>query len=311
MGKLQQDAGILNESDVLRELIALCEKDLAMISPESARDLLTNASEADALLDRLAAGGADVRAEAARLETISERIVKSAKPIVAAVGGRDAYAALRAGVGPGATQPWWRLDDVLAGQRRRMWGRIGIAAAVVALIAVGAFLLRGFLFPPDPVGDAVFGVQAALRDGDLDRAIGAVELGLTQTPTNTTLLIWQGVLLEAKGDPAASAAFAAARANVSEGEFLLERSQANLMIGNYDQVLADTGAVIAAQPNSAEARFLRASAHESRSEIDLAIQDLEEASRLAQEAGNDTLYATARVRLGMLMQNAAGQPQQP
>jgi tetratricopeptide (TPR) repeat protein len=83
------------------------------------------------------------------------------------------------------------------------------------------------------------------------------------------------------------------------------------MLGNYQQVLTDTAELLAAQPNSAEAHFMRASAHEGRNDIDLAIQDLEEASRLAQAAGNDTLYATARVRLGMLMQNSAGQPQQP
>jgi hypothetical protein len=311
MGKLQQEEAILNEGDELRALIGQCEKDLASITPDSARQLMRNATAADALLDRLAASGTDVRAEASRMSTIGDRIVNSAKPIVAAIGGEPAFAALRAQAKPGATEQWWRLDDVLAARRRRTWQRVGIAAAIVVLIGVAGFLLRGWLFPPDPIGDAVFGVQAALRDGDVSRALNAVELGLTESPTSTTLLIWKGVLLDEQGDSAAADAYRTARANVTENQFLLERSQANLMMGNFDQVVADTTAVIDAQPDSAEAYFVRASGHEGRNEVDMAIRDLEAASRIAQSVGNDTLFATARVRLGLLVQNSAGRPQQP
>jgi tetratricopeptide (TPR) repeat protein len=96
-----------------------------------------------------------------------------------------------------------------------------------------------------------------------------------------------------------------------EKDFVLEKSQVNLMLGNYEQVISDTTRLINAYPDLAEAYFIRASGHESRNDNAQAIQDLEEAARIAEASGNDTLYATARVRLGMLMQNAGASPRQP
>jgi tetratricopeptide (TPR) repeat protein len=309
MGKLQQEVGILNEGDVLRETISQCEKDLADIGPESARDLMHNATVARDLLAELRADGADIRAEKSRFGTVEERMVKNAKQIVTAVGGPDAFAALRQQISPTATERWWRLDDEVALARRRMWQRIGIGLALIALIGLAGYLLRGVLFPPDPVGDAVFAAQAALRDQDAAEALNAVELGLTTVPTSTTLLIWKGALLDQQNDPSAASAFEAAKAILSEREFLLERSQVNLLLGDYDQVISDTTTLIDSFPNPAEAYFVRASAHESRNDTVQAIHDLEEAAKIAEATGNDTLFATARVRLGMLIQSSTGNQQ--
>lgn len=311
MGKLQQEVGILNEGDVLRETISQCEKDLADIRPESAHDLMRNATIARDLLAELHADGADIRAEKARFGTVEERIVKNAKQIVTAIGGPDAFAALRQQISPTATERWWRLDDEVALARRRTWQRIGIGAVIIALIGLSGFLLRGVLFPHDPVGDAVFAAQAALRDGDGARAINAIDLGLTNVPTSTTLLIWKAALLEQQAQPNASGIYAQAQAMMPERDFVLEKSQVNLMLGNYEQVISDTTQLINAYPDLAEAYFIRASGYESRNDNAQAIQDLEAAARIAEASGNDTLYATARVRMGMLMQNAGVGPQQP
>jgi tetratricopeptide (TPR) repeat protein len=311
MGKLQQDTGILNEGDVLREQIAACEKALAAITPESARALMENAADAHRQLESMRTPGADVRAEESRLTSIEERMIKSARPIVAAAGGPEQFAALRQQLDPDTTGAWWRLDDVVAAARRKQWQRIGIGVLIVALIGLTGYLLRGWLFPPDPVGDAVFRAQAALRDGTPAQAIEAIDLGLTGVPTSTTLLIWKAVLLDRQGDPSAPAVLEAARGTLSERDFVLEKSQVNLILGNFDQVITDTTQLIGATPNLAEAYYMRASGHEGRNDNARAIQDLEEAARIAQETGNDTLFATARVRLGMLMQNAGAAPKQP
>lgn len=311
MGKLQQDVGVLNEGDVLRGHIAASEKALASITPDSARALMQNTADAHRLADELRASGADVRAEESRLTTIEERMVKSAKPIVSALGGSAQFADLRQQIDPTITDKWWRLDEVVAAERRKQWQRIGVAAAIIALIGLAGFLLRGVLFPRDPVGDAVFAAQAALRDGDGARAVSVIDLGLTNVPTSTTLLIWKAALLEQQKQPNASGVYDQAQAMMPEKDFVLEKSQVNLMLGNYEQVISDTTRLIDAYPDLAEAYFIRASGHESRNDNAQAIQDLEAAARIAEAAGNDTLYATARVRLGMLMQNAGAGPQQP
>lgn len=303
MGKLQQDVGILNEGDALRARIAECEKALVSITPQNVRALLSNVAEAHRLLDDLRASGADVRAEAARLQSVEERMIRQAKPIVAAAGGDEAFVALRRSLSPDVQAPWWALEEVVAANRRRRLKQLAAGLVVLAVIGVIGFLLRGVLFPPNPVGDALFAVQAALRDGDAARALQAIERGLEAAPANPTLLVWQGALLERQNDPAAVAAFEAARAALGEKDFLVEKAQAYLMLGENDRVIADMTRLIETEPDPAEAYFIRATAYENKNQLWQAIQDLEATAQIAQRTGNDTLFATARVRMGVLMQS--------
>lgn len=304
MGKLQQEVGILNEGDVLRARIAECEKALVSVTSANVRSLLSNVAEAHRLLDDLRASGADVRAEEARLQSVEERMIKQAKPIVAAAGGDQAFVALRRSLAPNLQAPWWALEEVVAANRRRRLKQLAAGLAVLAVIGVIGFLLRGVLFPPNPVGDALFAVQAALRDGDTTRALQAIERGLEAAPSNPTLLVWKGALLERQNDPAGVAAFEAARASLGERDFLIEKAQAYLMLGENDQVIADMTRLIETEPDPAEAHFIRATAYENKNQLWQAIQDLEAAAQIAQRTGNDTLFATARVRMGVLMQSA-------
>ena len=309
MGKLQQDAGILNEGDALRAMIAECEKLLATVSTANAAALMEHATDAHALLDKLERAGSDTRSEQSRLDTIDERIVKNAKRIVSASGGTLAFIALRQrlAVGDASNERWWRLDDVLAEQRTAQIRKLAIAGAVVIVLGIAAYLARGVLFPPDPVGDALVAAQRALGQNDTATALSAIDAGLTIVPTNTQLLVWRGAVLELRGDPTAVDMFAQARARAGDKTFLLERAQADLVLGNNDRPIADLTALIVIDPNAPEAYFLRATAFENKRQFDRAMADLETAADTAQRAGNDTLYATARVRLGTLMQAAVQQ----
>ncbi|MFC1467021.1 MAG: tetratricopeptide repeat protein [Candidatus Brachytrichaceae bacterium NZ_4S206] len=304
MGKLQQDVGILNEGDALRARIAECEKALVSVTPQNVRALLSNVAEAHRLLDDLRASGADVRAEEARLQSVEERMIRQAKPIVVAAGGDQAFIALRRSLAPNLQAPWWALEEVVAANRRRRLKQLAAGVAVLAVIGLIGFLLRGVLFPPNPVGDALFAVQAALRDGDAARALQAIERGLEAVPANPTLLVWKGALLERQNDPAAVAAFESARAALGEKDFLVEKAQAYLMLGENDRVIADMTRLIETEPDPAEAYFIRATAYENKNQLWQAIQDLEAAAQIAQRTANDTLFATARVRMGVLMQSA-------
>ncbi|GIV85792.1 MAG: hypothetical protein KatS3mg052_2799 [Candidatus Roseilinea sp.] len=304
MSKLQQEVGILNQGDVLRAWIAESEKALVAITPENVRALLTHVAQAHRLLDELRASGADMRAEEARLRSVEERLIKQAKPIVAAAGGERSFVALRRAIAPDLQAPWWALEEVVAAHRRRRLKQFAAGLAIVAAIGVVGFLLRDVLFPPNPVGDALFAAQAALGEGDVARASQAIERGLEAAPSNPTLLVWKGALLERQNDPANAAAFESARAILGERDFLIERAQVYLMLGEHDRVIADMTRLIATEPDAAEAYLTRATAYENVNQLGRAIQDLEAAAEIAQRTGNDTLFATARVRLGVLMQSA-------
>ncbi|MDW8351089.1 MAG: tetratricopeptide repeat protein [Anaerolineae bacterium] len=304
MGKLQQEVGILNEADALRALIAECEKTLVSVNPGNVRALLTNVAEAHRLLDELCASGADMRAEQVRIQSVEERMIGQAGAIVAAAGGSRAFAELRRAIAPDLQAPWWALEQVVAAHRRRRLKQLAAGLAVLAVIGLVGLLLRDVLFPPNPVGDALFAVQAALRDGDRMRALQAIERGLEAAPANPTLLVWKGALLEQQNDPAGLAAFDSARAAMGEKDFLIERAQAYLILGENDRVIADMTRLIESEPQPAEAYYMRATAYENKNQLWQAIQDLEAAAQIAQRTGNDTLFATARVRMGILIQSA-------
>jgi tetratricopeptide (TPR) repeat protein len=305
MGKLQQQLGRLNESDALRALLHDSERALANLKSATAHDvqeLITDIEDGHQLLNRLHALGADVRSERARLETLDDRLIKNARPVVNVLGGVSQFAALRQKLNPTATDVRWRLDDVLADARRKTLRQIGISIAAIAVLLFAVWLARPILFPPDPVGDAINAAQRSLSEGNKVAALSAITTTLVQVPTNTQLLIWQGVLMELNGNTAATASFDKARAIAPDREFLIERAQVYYGFGQYAKAVADMDTLLAIQPESAEAYYVRGGAYESLGDKAKAIEDITKASDIAQAQGNDTLYATARVRLGMLMQ---------
>jgi tetratricopeptide (TPR) repeat protein len=307
MSKLQQPSLILNEGDRLRAYLAECEKVLATpLDANSAQALLRSTAEAHRLLTALRAAGTDVRAEAARWQTVTERMVKDAGRIVAAAGGERQFIALREQIAPGLDEPWWSLEAVVAANRRRLMRQALAGLVIVAILGLAGFLLRDVLFPPNPVGDAVFAAQSALQRGDALRALEALDQGLQASPDHPTLLAWKGTILEARGDPAAVGILEAARLGLGERDYLLERSQVNLLLSRHDQVIADMTYSIERFADPADAYLMRATALEQQGNIPQAIRDLEAAAAIAERSGNDALFATVRVRLGMLLQIAPG-----
>ncbi|MCS6773146.1 MAG: hypothetical protein NZ693_03425 [Thermoflexales bacterium] len=305
MGKLQQNVGALNEGDVLREALAQCERALVTLNADTVRQLLCNLAQAERLVASLQAAGADVRPEALRLETVQTRLLRQPNRVLSAVGGVKAYAMLREQLAPlDRSARWWRLDEVAAEQRKHLWMRLGVVAAVLAGIIALGYLFRDTLFPADPVNDAIFAAQAALSQGEVGIALEAIRSGLEQAPENPALLIWRGVLTASSDSEASARDFDRARAALGELEFLLERASVWLSAGAPERALEDADAAVARAPDRAEAYFLRATAREQLGQRALALQDLERTAELAQASGNDVLFATARVRIGMLLQTA-------
>jgi tetratricopeptide (TPR) repeat protein len=309
MGKLSQQVGALNDADRLRSLIDECERALASLGPASAQQLLLNANEAHHRLDALQAAGADVRGEAARLSTVDDRIVRHAADIVKALGGREALVELRQQTAPGTAERFWLLDQELDMRRRRLLQRVGVGAIVLLVVLAIGYIARPILFPPDPAGDAVAAADRALQVKDVPGAVAAIDTGLKVVPTSTELLIWKGILAEKAGDTAASeSAFEAGLSYAaSDREFYLQRALAYIRMGDYQHTITDTNTVLQKYPDSAEAYYIRATGYEGIGDRLQAIADLEKSAQLAQQQGNDPLYAQARLRMGTLMQAGAGQ----
>jgi tetratricopeptide (TPR) repeat protein len=262
-------------------------------------------TEAERLFARLTSFGADLRPERGRLDSVQERIESRAPQLVTLLGGVNAFVMLREAVNGEASQPAWQLDERLAERTTRRVRTLALSLATVAIIALAVYLLRDVLFPPDPVGQAVNSAQRALFAGEpLPAAIAQIDAGLVITPASATLHTWRGVLLTLNNEVVAHESFARSRALQSEKDFLLERATIWVQLNNGDRAIADGNALIAMNPELAEAYYLRASGYEIKDEVEMAIADLDKTAALAEAQGNSALFATARIRNGTLMQRA-------
>lgn len=304
MGKLTQNVTKISEADFLRELLDDCEKILASLDTAGVKQLLSKMSEASRMLDSLAAGGFDIRGESARFTTIEERIVRYARQIVKLAGGRDAFVAYRSKTMPHTEQRFWMLDKEISRLNQQILRQLGIYAAIIVVILVAGYIARPVLFPPDPVGDAVTLASRALYDSDPDAAFQAIDDGLAQKPESVDLWIWRGYLLESRDDSIGSqeAYDQALLFAGSDKDFLLLRAMIFVRLGDSERVLTDTNLLIERYPDFAEAYYVRASGYEGTGATLEAIDDLEKCGELAQNEGNETLFAQARVRMATLMQ---------
>ena len=308
MGKLTQVKSVFTDADRLRDQIDSCEKALVSLNPETAHQLMLDATSANQILDQLSASGTDVRAEQARLSSVNERISRNARVILGLLGGPSSLALLREQIAPGTQERWWWLDREVAAARGRLLKRLGTFVAVVmVLVGIGYLVwpyISPIVLPPDPVGDAINTATNALAQKDMAAAQKAIDIGLTKVPTSSELLIWKGYLDEKAGNQlAAQTEYSKALVCAgSEKLFLLQRAIEFVRVGEYQRVLTDTNELIAKYPNYAEAYYIRASGYEGLHQNALAIVDLQKCGDLAQAQGNDALYAESRVRLATLMQ---------
>lgn len=305
MGKLQQQHDQLNDADALRATLDGLEKGEGGLTRATVEDMLADFARAREMLQFQEEAGTDVRSERSRYEDIGSRLERDATRVVRYCGGGDRYRALRTQLGVDDDEAGWQLDLIAARRARRVLIVAGSTLASILVMLGLGYVFRETLFPVDPVRDAVGAAQAAAQKRDPAAALGAIETGLAYSPTNATLLIWQGAMLPITRSAESVEAFGKARAALGEADFMLERSQVWLAALEFDLALRDLNGVIVIRPKDPIPYYLRASAYEGLPDRKAAIADLEKAGELAQLAGNDYLYANAKIRLGYLMQQLA------
>lgn len=294
----------------LRELLGQAKKMIDDLPRSGARAqaLLFQLDAIQDLFARLKDSGADLRSEAARMESIERDLRSKDAFLLRELEAAGGLAALRAAANPTPEQWWWFLDEGLAqkekGQRQRVLKNVGIVAAVL-LVAV---LLYRFVLAPDTTAATVLEktsqAEAAVREGDLAGATLAYRQAIEVEPGNPELYAWVGVLEEMQDNTAAAEeAFAnAERLADSPAHYYVLRGTAWSGVGKPELAIADAQAALAAEPDSAEAYLLLAGVYETRGDDVQAIQALQKVVELAEASGNDTLVATVKMRLGMLSQ---------
>jgi len=303
----------MTPADELRELLGHVEKRLANLrgSGQEAAELLLDLDRIDEIWPELEAQGVDLRPEAGRWDTIQAQLRRNGPRVLRelwAAGGLDQLRTRQHGDATGLA--WcWQLDYLVRQESIVRWRRTLVTLGVVAVVAVGAWLLLRTLFPVDPQVQAALSAQTAgeqkiINYGDYAGALADFQAAAEHTPDDPDVWIRIGAVLEKLGDTQAAQENydRARRLSTNEMEFHVARAGIYLGFLMYDEAYADTQAVLAAEPKHAVAWYYLASVYEGQGKLELAVDALEKTSEYASESNQSELVALARYRMAMLMQ---------
>jgi len=309
----------LTRADELRAQLDKLEAQIGRLGYGLGQEALTIPALFDIVSTSLAsfqANGQRMRAEEARLETVSARFSRKAGVFLRELGGAAVLRDARSTRTPDPAHWWWFVDRLVADRRRDGIRRLArIAAGMLAVLLLLFGIYQKFL-APDPATRERLRHQHSAEDlvlqGDVAGALNEVEQALAIAPDDPGLLIFRGVLQQELGQSvAAEEAFAAAElASGDREDFLLTRAQTNLLLGQPTAALADAQVVVELDPGSAEGYMALARAHEQLEEYLEAIFAYEQAIFLAEEQGNFQLSGIARVNVGLLRQRLQALPRE-
>jgi len=291
----------------LRRRLDRAERQLPSLKAGELAAYLRSLDRLQELMETLAAEAADLRPEMTRWLDLQARLGARAGQLVKLAAAEGGFAALRA-ANPPAVGGWWRLDELLAAERKRSWTRVlAVLAAIALLLALAAFVYTRWLAP----SPAVVMVMSTLNDveqfaieGNWDAAAAVVETALQEQPNDPDLLIWAAVIAEQRGEAALAADYQerAASALGNPLQLQLTLGMRRLQAGDADGAAAAAQTAQALDPSEPQATFLLASVAELRGQTQAALALFQQTADLAETRNNPQLTVIARMRYGMLLQ---------
>jgi len=283
-----------------------------------ALELLHLMDQAAAGLAALQEAGVDVRAELTRFETVQRQLDRRKRQFLSAVG--PALREERNRARPEEDHWWWYADRLVAQERRERVRRILIwGASIVVVLVILWVLYDHFLRPPAYVREAyqrsgTGQLLAEPGDGqDLEGALSEFRAAAEADPTDPEYWVWMGAIHTQLGnEEEAQRAFDEAESLYGDSlNFLVQRAQAYLRVGDLERAGADANEAVSSYPEEGWTYAVRANVAVAQGDFIGAIADLETAADLAAQADNSQLEAFARTQRGMVIQLQAGQFQVP
>jgi tetratricopeptide (TPR) repeat protein len=251
-----------------------------------------------------------------QLDGILAKLHQEAGLFIRDLGGLHVLVEARDKENPPLEHTWWYLDQFLANRRKAAVRRITINGGIIVLVLVLLATLYQVFLAPDPQVVARYSLEQEARDqllgGNLEQALKDINAGLENFPSDATLLILKGVVLDGLGrQEEAQQIFSLVQESTQPETFYLSRGHDYLMANQVEKSLADSQAVLKINPQSAQAFLLTGQAYESLKQYDEAIKAYDDAYQAADRAKQYELAAMARTHTAMLMQQLSSQIEPP
>ncbi|MBK8049978.1 MAG: hypothetical protein IPK16_24465 [Anaerolineales bacterium] len=187
----------------LREQLERAERQLPSLKPGDLEDFLVRLDTIAELFGQFQDEGVDLRSESSRWHDLQQQVLRRAGKINRLAGQAGGLAALRQRHPP-ASAAWWRLDAMIAEQRKRWLRKTALVVGVLALLLVAAsFVYMRFLAPSHEtvlLVNTTSSVEQLVMEERWPEALARVEDALKTLPGEPELLIWAGILSERIGD---------------------------------------------------------------------------------------------------------------
>jgi tetratricopeptide (TPR) repeat protein len=257
-------------------------------------------------LEELSAGGADLRAEETRVQTVHDILRRKSGVVVQVLAKVGGLGKLRPSAVPPQSHWWWWLDREVAERKatelRRLAWALFIVAAVVVVVAYVVFL-RPDEVTRRQVALVVQGESEALR-GDYTAALESYKQALEIVPDDPEANLMVGVVVEALGRPEeAEAQYARARdLYAADSLYYTIRSQKRSLLGWFGKAEADAQKAVELDETLALARCALGTAQAGLGKRAAALRAYQQCADLAQEQEQFDVYVVASMQLATLLQ---------
>lgn len=302
----QERRGLATE---LRHNLDTAERMVLQLRRDNVRAFLELLDRTEDCFAQLESDGLDLRPEQSRWHSLLWKLKSDAKRVVRVMDTVGGLSHLRES-NPDGVGLWWKLDEVVEEERRKLWKRIGMTVGVMVSALVLIWVLLEYIIPVDEntvvASEAISTIQQLVFEGRWDEALAVVERAKERlTQPDAELLIWEAVMWGRLGeDDVANSILEQAAALIDperEASFWWTLGSVYSMASDLKKSRQIADAMIRKWPDDPQGYFLLGNVEELEGNRNEAIELFDKTFDLAMET-NTQLAVIARVRMGTLLQ---------
>ncbi len=293
---------------ILRDKLDEAERAVLLLRRDNAESFLVLLDSIEDCFSQLESSGLDLRPEQTRWLSLQGKLRSDAGRIVRVFDSAGGLRQLRERNSP-AQGMWWRLDEVVAANRRHLIRKMSVTFGSVVLVAAMVWALFEFI-PVDAntviASEAITSVRQLTLEENWDSALAVIEEAKHElTKPDAELLIWEAVVRDKLGqgeivDDTLAEAIALIEPD-QKSSYWWTLGSAYATVGDLKKARKIGEDAIRLYPLDPQGYFLLGTVSEMEGDTGAALELFEKTFELALDS-NTQLAVIARVRMGTLLQ---------